>query len=345
MSKSLANISIEKTINKLVIVVSIGIIAHLVFLLMTNDKNIFQYLSKIKLQYLFLIILLLLFNWVGHATRLVIWTRYLKQQLPFKTTFRIAVYTELGAAITPTLVGGGPIKLGLLIKNGISTGKAGFLTLLNGIEDFIMYCSVFAIGFIYARESIFKILESISNAIKTKWEIAVGIILFFILLNWSLKNISFLKKIKLVPIKYRTGWHNLKTELKKGWREMIDSFNQVRKDGLRYFIVSFIILITQWFCRFSVLAVLLFALDIAFKPFQIYIQQWMVYLTMIFVPTPGATGGAEATFFLLFEGEIPKELLPLIVSTWRFFLYYLMLFLAVFLIQFVKLSDSDTVNS
>jgi len=345
MSTGLSNINIEKTINKLVFVVSFGIVAHLVFLLMTNDKNVFQYLNNIKLRYLFLILCLLMFNWIGHAIRMVIWTRYLKQQLPFKSTFRIAVYTELGSSITPTLIGGGPIKLGLLIKNGLSTGKAGFLTLLNGVEDFIMYSIVFVIGFFYAKKSIFKIFESISQFVQTNWEYVLSVLVLLFIIKWLFKNISVLKEVSIIPKKYKTGWANLKVELKSGWVEMTQTFNQVRKDGLRYFIVSFAILITQWFCRFSVLAVLLYALDIDFRPFQVYIQQWIVYLTMIFIPTPGATGGAEATFFLLFEGEIPKELLPLVVSTWRFFMYYLMLFLAVFLIQIVKLSDISTDNS
>lgn len=345
MSAGLSNINLEKTINKLVIVVSFGIVAHLVFLLMTNDKNVFQYLNNIKLRYLFLILCLLLFNWVGHATRLVIWTRYLKQQLPFKSTFRIAVYTELGSSITPTLIGGGPIKLGLLIKNGLSTGRAGFLTLLNGLEDFIMYTTVFIIGFFYAKKSIFKIFESVSLFVKSNWEYVLIGVAFIFIIKWLFNNVKALSEINIIPKKYKTNWAKLKEELKQGWTEMIQSFNQVRKDGLRYFILSFTILITQWLCRFSVLAVLLYALNIDFRPFQIYIQQWIVYLTMIFIPTPGATGGAEATFFLLFEGEIPKELLPLVVSTWRFFMYYLMLFLAVFLIQIVKFSDTATDNS
>lgn len=342
---SIANISIEKNINKLVLVVSFGIVAHLVFLLMTNDKNVIQYLSNIKLPYLLIILCLLLYNWVGHATRMVIWTRYLKHQLPFKSTLRIAVYTELGSSITPTLIGGGPIKLGLLIKNGLSTGKAGFLTLLNGLEDFIMYTTVFIIGFFYAKKSIFKIFESIGQLISSKWEYVLGVVAFIILIRWAFKNIKALQQISILPLKYKRAWAKMKVELQRGWTEMLQSFNQVRKDGLRYFLLSFTILITQWISRFSVLAVLLYALDIDFQPFQIYIQQWIVYLTMIFIPTPGATGGAEATFFLLFEGEIPKDLLPLIVSTWRFFMYYLMLFLAVFLIQIVKFSDSNTNNS
>lgn len=326
--------NLNKIINRLVIVVSVGVVAHLIFLLLTNDRNIFQYLHEIKLRYVFLILALLSMNWLGHATRIVIWTNYLKQQFKFKTALKVAIYTELGAAITPTLIGGGPIKLALLYKNGLSTGKAGFLTLLGGCEDFIMYTSVFIISCFHARDAVIQILGSIWNFALEKWSMILIIIAAIYILRILLKRF----KLSIIPKKYSDSWSKLISELAEGWHEMIEAFKQVVKNGFGHFIISFTILIIQWMSRFTVLIILLYALGIAFKPFQVYLQQWIVYLTMIFIPTPGATGGAEATFFLLFDGEIPKDLLPLIVSTWRFFMYYLMLFAAVTLVQIFHFS-------
>jgi len=333
--------NLDKTINTLVIVISIGIIAHLVFLLITNDQNIFQYLYRIKLPYVGLILACLLANWLGHAGRLMVWTRYLGQQFRFRDALRVAIYTELGAAITPTLIGGGPIKFALLLRNRLSTGKAGFLTLLNGLEDFIMYSTVLIIGFFHARGSIFKILGSILESIRSnipRFFIVIALILTLIIL---FRKINFLRRFGFVPLKYRIAFQKLIQELKGGWHEMLHSFNQVRIDGLRYLLVSLCILFIQWTFRFTVLIILLYALDIAFKPFQVYIQQWIVYLTMIFIPTPGASGGAEATFYLIFEKQLPRDLLPLIISTWRFFMYYLMLFVAVFLVQFIGYPEDN----
>ena len=331
---------LTKTINRLVIVVSIGVVAHLIFLLLTNDRNVFQYLSHIKIPYLFIIFFLLAFNWFGHAYRITLWTKYLKQELPFKAALKIALYTELGASVTPTVIGGGPIKLGLLIRNGLTTGKAGFLTLLGGLEDLIMYTCVFIVACIHAKSSIFRILTSIFDGIKSNWLIILGITIVIILIRFILKKTN--TTISYIPKKYIPAWNNFKNELLNGFSEMRAAFKQVVRDGWSTFLISFPILILQWMCKLSVLVVLLYAIGIEFKPFQIYIQQWIVYLTMMFVPTPGATGGAEATFFLLFEGEIPKEFLPLIVSTWRFFMYYLMLFSSIFIIQFFKFSDHET---
>lgn len=266
----------------------------------------------------------------------MIWTRYLKQQFKFRDALRIAVYTELGAAITPTLIGGGPIKFALLLKNKLSTGKAGFLTLLNGLEDFIMYCTVVVVAFFHARASIFKILKSIFQKATENIGRLLVIVAIIILIVYLFKKVEYLAKYHFIPQKYRSALSKIMSELKGGWHEMIHSFNQVRKDGLRYLLVSLTVLIVQWTCKFTVLIILLYALGVEFKPFQVYIQQWVVYLTMIFIPTPGASGGAEATFYLIFEKQIPRHLLPLVTSTWRFFMYYLMLFVAVFLVQFVK---------
>ena len=308
-------------------------------MLLTNDQNVFQYLAKIKIPYLLLILFFLSLNWVGHAIRIVLWTHYLKKKFTFKQALKIAIYTELGAAVTPTLIGGGPIKLGLLIRNGLTTGKAGFLTLLSGFEDFIMYLLVFLVSCIHAKKSIGRILNSIGNSIQSNWLVILGIISTIIIIRIIL--IKTKTSIGYIPNKYKPAWNNFKKEILGGWQEMRSTFRQLTKDGWSYMLMSFPILILQWLSKFTVLVILLYALGIAFKPFEIYIQQWIVYLTMIFVPTPGATGGAEATFFLLFEGEIPKDLLPLVVSTWRFFMYYLMLFASVFIIQFFRFKDHE----
>jgi uncharacterized protein (TIRG00374 family) len=345
--KRIPSFNLNKIINNLVLVISFGVLANLIFLLITNEQNIWEYLSKIKFQYLALILLCLFANWLGHSLRLMIWTRYLGQGFKLKEALRIAVFTELGAALTPTLIGGGPIKLALLIKNKLSTGKAGFLTLLNGLEDFIMYCTVLVISFFHARESILKILASIGDFIKYNFSKFVGILMCLVIIIFIFRRIQYFKNFLFIPQSYRKSFASLISDLKGGWSEMIQCFNKVRKDGLAYLLLSLIVLFTQWTIRFSVLLILLTALDIDFEVFQMYIQQWIVYLTMIFIPTPGASGGAEATFYLIFEKSLPKDLLPLITSTWRFFMYYLMLFFAVFIVQFtaIPLPGKDTEDS
>ena len=191
------------------------------------------------------------------------------------------------------------------------------------------------------RTAVFKIVEAIGYFVTEKWDVILMVLAALFILRIIFKKLNW----SIVPQKYNQAWENLMIELKSGWHEMIYTFGKVIRNGFGYFLISFTILILQWTSRFTVLIVLLYALGVEFEPVQIYLQQWIVYLTMIFIPTPGATGGAEATFFLLFDGEIPKDLLPLIVSTWRFFIYYLMLFTAVTLVQVLHFSKKSELKS
>lgn len=317
----------------MMIIVSLGILAHLVFLLVTTDREVLSNISKIKIPYLFVIAILSLVPWLGAAFRLRMWTRFINHPLSYKDCLKTQVYTDLGGALSPTAIGGGPVKLGYLINKGMSPGKAGLLTALNGFEDFVMYCFIIIVSFFHIRESIGKIFGAISNFVLNNYLMILGIIVGIILLRFLIKLSKFQFR-NLMPRTFRVKLNRFARVLKENLSEMKTLANQVFAEGKLTFFISFIVLMLSWLARFSILLVLLWSLGIAFKPFQIYLQQWIVYITMIFVPTPGASGGAEASFYLIFGGEIPKEILPLVVSTWRFFTYYFMLFSAVMIVQF-----------
>lgn len=326
----------------MVIIVSLGILAHLIFLLLTTDRSILSNISKIKVPYLFIIGFLSLVPWLGGALRLVIWTRFIKHPLEWKECLKTQIYTDLGGALSPTVIGGGPVKLGYLISKGMSPGKAGLLTALNGFEDFVMYVSIIIVSFFHIRDSFGKIFQSIGSFVTNHYpKIFVGIILI-VIIRFIIKFSKF-QFSNLFPREYRLKIQRFLNDLSDNVSEMKSLAKEVGSRGKLRFLLSFTILMISWMARFSILLILLWSLGIDFKPFQMYLQQWIVYITMIFVPTPGASGGAEASFFLIFGGEIPKEILPLIVSTWRFFTYYFMLMSAVIFVQFFLLKKKNKV--
>ena len=101
--------------------------------------------------------------------------------------------------------------------------------------------------------------------------------------------------------------------LRNSLQETKETLRLILSKGKLTFLMSMTIVFIQWFAKFSILAVLLFALNVEIEFHNIYLKQWLVWLTMIFIPTLGATGGAEASFFLLFGNVIPKEVLTLSV--------------------------------
>ncbi|NNF32981.1 MAG: flippase-like domain-containing protein [Saprospiraceae bacterium] len=329
-------INFKKIINRLIIFISLGVLAHIIFLLSTTDRSIILQLGNIKFRFLVVIACLVLVPWLGHALRMVLWTRFLNVRLSYREALKVAVSTDLGAALTPTLIGGGPIKLGMLLQHGISASKAGILIALGGFEDLVFYLSGIFLAFFFAHESIISILVSVRNIIISNAAIFGGVAIV-ILGIWVSKKLGWIKWsfsiVKLLPLKFRRGYLKFLVGLRTSIHETKETLKLILSKGKLTFLMSMTVLFIQWFAKFSILAVLLYALGVNIEFHNIYLKQWLVWLTMIFIPTPGATGGAEASFFLLFGNVIPKDVLTLVVSTWRFFTYYFIMMSAVIIFQ------------
>ncbi len=326
----------KKIINRLILFISLGVAAHIIFLLYTTDKEILFQLGDIKFRYLSIIALLVLVPWAGHALRMTIWARFLKVKLVYRDALKIAVSTDLGAALTPTIIGGGPIKLGMLLNHGISASKAGILIALGTLDDVVFYLTGIGFAFFFARESIIKIFITLKDIILDNWTISLSIFIFlafYILLRrtgfirWRL---SFLN---ILPVRLKRSALRFMVGIRNGIEETKETITFIIREGKINFLLSVTILYIQWFAKFSILTILLLALNVNVEFINIYLKQWLVWMTMIFIPTPGATGGAEASFFLLFGSSIPKEIITLIVSTWRFFTYYFIMLSAVLIYQ------------
>lgn len=277
--------------------------------------------------------------WCGHALRLTLWTRLLGQPLSYIDSLNIAVSTDLGSALTPTLIGGGPIKLGLLLNKGFSPARATFLALLSGFEDFVFYTAGITLTFIFAKDGIVKISGAIGGWISANVIATVFIAILILLILWyyqrEFKKINN-RLLSKFPNRIETSLRSLPVKLKDNLNELKGIVSFIFQEGKLTFLASISILFIQWAAKFSVLAVILLALDVDCTWYLIYLKQWLVWLTMIFIPTPGASGGAEASFYLIFGNAIDLDILALVVSVWRFFTYYFVLFSAVVFYQVLR---------
>ena len=115
----------NKIINRLFILIGIGLLLHAIFLAYTIDPKSFELLYRIKWYYLVLITILAISPWIGHAFRIVM-ESVADYPISFKSAFAIVVANDIGAAITPTAVGGGPVKIGMLVNKGHASTQGYF---------------------------------------------------------------------------------------------------------------------------------------------------------------------------------------------------------------------------
>lgn len=322
----------KKIINRLVLFIGLGVAAHIVFVLSTTEKSLLNYLTNLSFGHLALISVLMFVPWAAYALRILIWANFFKEKIRYSDALRVVITSDLASALTPTAVGGAPAKAALLLNRGFATPTVGFILTYGVVEDIVFYTTGILMAAIFSTGLLAGIGSSILgfiqiNIVSIMWITGVlGIYLAMIKMDLVPK---MFKINTYLPQKWKDYIQKIRMKLGQSIDGMKSNFASVWADGKLSMAASLTLLFIQWFSKFSVLLVILDAFHVDFDTIQLYIRQWVVFVTMLFIPTPGASGGAEASFLVIFGKSIPKELSFLIVSVWRLFTYYFLLLSAV----------------
>jgi uncharacterized protein (TIRG00374 family) len=282
--------------------------------------------------------LLMLIPWLGYAFRVRMWSLFLGENIRYRDALRIVMTAELASALSPTAVGGAPVKAALLLNKGFNPGNVGFMLTWGIIEDLFFYIFGVIMAIFFSQQLVYQIglglTQFFTNNAFTILLIILFFILYYYLLRYNLIPGAF-RPLHYLPDRLRQKIYDIKSRFYQGINDMKINFIKAWKHGKLRMLVGILVLFIQWAAKFSVLTVILHAFEIDFNLVQIYVRQWIVYVTMLFIPTPGASGGAEASFLLIFGKSIPSEISFLIVSIWRFFTYYYVLIASVALYTFI----------
>jgi len=329
---SSTKLNFKVIVNRLILFIGLGVLAHIIFVLSTTEKSLLVYLTRLSLWNIALIIVLMVLPWIGYATRVVMWSSFLKEKISFADALRVVVTADMASALSPTSVGGAPVKAALLINRGFKPGSVGFMLGYGIIEDIIFYISGIVLAAFYSTGLITDIgLKFFELILEYRYYLIVFIVIlifYFYMLKMQKIPVGF-RIMTYLPDRIKQKIFSLRTNLAQSIADMKTNFNFALSHGKLRMLLGITILFMQWMSKFSVLIVILYAFKIDFETAQIYIRQWVIYVTMLFIPTPGASGGAEASFLLIFGKSIPSNITYLVVSVWRLFTYYFILIAAV----------------
>lgn len=331
--------NLSNLFRKLGIFIAIGICLHILFVLYTTDKELLSIVKTLHFGYVILIMVLMFIPWLGYALRIWFWSKFLDENISIVECLKIVVTAEVASALSPTAVGGAPVKAALLLNKGFKAKNVGFLLTYGIIEDILFYTIGFILAATFSEALVSKVLNFlyhfVANNIVTI-SIIIGFIVGYVLLKKYRKLPKFLKIGNYIPKVYYMRYYKFRTRLTSSFSEIKSTFKFAIAHGKWRMVLSFSVLLLQWLAKFSVLLVLLYAFGIKFDIIQVYIRQWFIYITMLFIPTPGASGGAEASFLLIFGHSIPSKLSYIVVSMWRFFTYYYVLISALVIYLFIS---------
>lgn len=320
------NLDWKKVVNRLTILISVGVLINVLIVYFISGEFKLENLLAFNPWFLLLSLFFGVLPMFWHAVEILIWARYFDLKLHPVDAFRISVSTVLGSAVTPTMLGGGPVKWGLLVHYGLRSGQAAAVVTFAGLQDLVFLLGMIAVSVLLSDrigpEVFSQIFEKFSGKAPTVALIGAGIVLLLALLVYLLGRTEFGRKFR--------------RKLLDSYGDFRDAYKLLAAHGKWYFLAATTATTFRWLSRFLVVLTLAAGLSIDTDYTELMVSQWMVYSSMTAMPTPGAAGGAEAVFYLVYKNYIPKELIGVLIFAWRFFTEYMRLIFAAVMVNFFQ---------
>jgi len=302
---------IGKVFKHLTLLIPIGVILNLALTASTTDVETVFAQGRLALGYLSLAVVLGFVPWLTHTLRIAVWTRLLGLRVAFADLLCMVVGSDLGSAVSPTAVGGGYVKLGLLIERGLAPGAAASLMTLGSVEDGLFFCIALPLALALSPLRASAGGAHVQELLCNHAPLMLGGIGCVAGIGW------------LMVCKNRERL--LVRRIAAAWRDYIRVYRLIARRGKMRLALTLALTGIQWSCRYSVITALLAVFHVNADPFRFFALQWFVFTLGVLVPTPGAVGGLEAAFLLVHRGLIPDSLLGMVTACWRFLTYYMQL--------------------
>lgn len=314
------------------LVIAVGVLGNIAFSLLVTDRELLLSLAEFPRSYLALAVGLSLVPWVTHTLRLHLWTWFLGHRIGVRESFRIILANDLGASVSPTAVGGAFFKWGMLVQRGVRPGAAASITTLPTVEDGIFFLFALPLAIYLSRAWEVPIFEEIGARISGNLLVVLAVAAGMVLLLGLLSRLLFAGRFgQRARVGALTLLARMRRRLRTAWRDGSAVFRLVATRGGWRLPFSLALTAVGWVARYSVISALAAFLGAPVDPVLFWLFQWVVFTLMAFIPTPGATGGAEAAFFLIYGAFLPERVIGLATAGWRFLTFYLQLGIAAIL--------------
>ena len=313
----------------------------LYLLLKDNYNEIVANILSANKIYLIISVILVFIYYLLKTLGIYLITKEYKKDFKFKEMFKEVLITQFFNGITPFSTGGQPYQIYMLRKNGIKISNASAIT----IQDFIMYqLALIIIGFLAILTNVIFNLIEMNKAIYFliilgfTINILVGLILLFI--SFSKKFNDWAGKL-IIKLLSKTKLIKNKQEVMNKWEVKLEEFN----NSSLLFKENKMLLFKCFFANF--LALLIFYLI----PYVIFMSQdssldlnivssilasASILLIGNFVPIPGASGGIEYSFMIIFGKLVEGSIINSTLIVWRSVTYYLGIIVGGILLGFSK---------
>jgi uncharacterized protein (TIRG00374 family) len=311
---------INRIFKILLILLPLAFAGNIIYTLISTEFDTLSRLLHFNIGFLLLAVLLSILPWFAQSARIIIWSRVFKKPVAPIQAFQAVLSSDLAAAATPTMLGGGYAKAGYLVSYGYSAGEATIITLLGTIEDAVFFAIALPTAVIWSRAWDNPYVGKAGANLISHWPIVLTVgatlLIMVFILNKFGKSKSSAAAERSLRVRIFETLQKYKFDLKTASKLII-------LKGKSSFVLAVIAAGIGWCSRYGAITALVLGLGIKADPILFFLLQWVVFTTMTMIPTPGAIGGAEVSFALIYNGLIPSFAIPVVTSGWRFMTFYL----------------------
>ncbi|HEU0052898.1 MAG TPA: lysylphosphatidylglycerol synthase transmembrane domain-containing protein [Longimicrobium sp.] len=308
------------------VLVPFGVLLNLALSWFATDHSVLRSLGDLPRGYLYLALALALVPWFTNAIRLLVWTRFIGFPVTFRETFRITLGAELASSVFPTSSGGEVFRWGMMVQRGITKGQAASIVSLGYLEDLLFFALALPTAVVVSNAWELPVLRMLGRQFRGRALLGVPVVIALLFALGFVWRMLLAGRLGVRP--RRRGLRltaRFRRRLRRTWNDFRGVWRLVAERGKTRFLFTFLVTALQWSCRYSVVTALCWFLGARPDPVLFFLLQWVIFTAMLFVPTPGASGGAEAAFYLVYSALLPSGIIGIATAGWRLLTFYVQL--------------------
>lgn len=312
-------------------VLSIGI-SVLCFALVLNyakaEAGAWRSLLSVGFKTLIVSLGIVVLSWIVDALRLKTLTSALTKNVSFWDAFKISMMGSFMAGVTPSDTGGEPLKVYFLHKEGLSIGES---TAVVTLSAFLHATSRLVLWILVPLVMLISGVSWQFNSV-VKATLTFGVLVYLLFVGLFALVTFWPKSVETITLRIcssRILRHVISEKtaasvVRRACEIASDFRNGIQKVKQRggHVGLAALLSIAYWILIISVPVFILRGLGDNVATLEVFCVSMTVYLIMAYVPTPGASGGAEIGSALFFAPILPAKILGVFVVVWRFVTYY-----------------------
>ncbi|HEX2078991.1 MAG TPA: lysylphosphatidylglycerol synthase transmembrane domain-containing protein [Longimicrobium sp.] len=334
---------LDRVLRMALFLVPFGVLGNLALSWFATDHDVLRNLDNLDRRYLYLALFLALFPWVTNTLRLLVWARFIGHRVNFRDMFRVTLGAELSSSVFPTSSGGEVFRWGMMVQKGIPQGHAASIVTLGYLEDMAFFAVAVPSAFFISQAWELPVLVSLGRQMRGQ---AVLVVIFIVLAIVALRLLFRAMLRGMLGERARKRGLRVAARFQRRFRRVWHDFRSVHRlvirEGKSRFLLTLLITAVQWTCRYSVVTAVAYFLGARVDPVLFFLLQWFIFTAMMFIPTPGASGGAEAAFYLVYQALLPAGVIGIATAMWRMLTFYFQLALGSIIFLIFNIADART---